>query len=408
MHLNLSLKGFSLTSVHEIQRHRSKVVVYSTPSSHSNAAEPMIFNPISMQYIKQTPPSIKESTWFQLMHQQGGFIAHSGVLAPIDLEALLRWEDAQKTPLDEDPSDQSHYDISPYSKYLQDDTWGIISANPTYSNGTSMMHAEKYPCIDQLLFLNKPTKMLTLPGIAITDNLASQVNSWLYSSKEGEKLMTTAIKSSQNKAMLGKRSMMKDGGIDRYRVRPCHRLDYDTSGVIAIGLTAESHRKTSLLFENRNVNKTYVALVAGHVEQDYGVISFPVGKVPSKAGDFHEFACYTDRNGIAISDFIEGSLREAETEYFVSNRFTIPMMMSHASAKYTRIILKPNTGRGHQLRLHLSAIGHPILGDALHSHSRDISRCASRLCLHAEELQMAASTKNNKAIILRIESLAPF
>jgi tRNA pseudouridine32 synthase/23S rRNA pseudouridine746 synthase len=232
------------------------------------------------------------------------------------------------------------------------------------------------------------------------------VNEWLNTSMEGGQRMIIASKSSQRRVSKGEKLRAKPSG-NLQAVRPCHRLDFDTSGVVVVALTPESHRKTSLLFEHRNITKTYIALVAGHVQQDNGVISFPVGKVQSKIGDYHEFACYTGNNGLDLSDFIQGSLREAETEFVVANRFTLPTSHGKASAKYTRIILKPVTGRGHQLRLHCAAIGHEILGDTLHGKSAEISRCTPRLCLHAEEICMTANVRN-KATMIKITSIAPF
>ena len=86
------------------------------------------------------------------------------------------------------------------------------------------------------------------------------------------------------------------------------------------------------------------------------------------------------------SKFIEKSLREAKTEFRVSKRFTIETD-SGDEAKYTRVELTPYTGRGHQLRLHMASIGHPLLGDNLHAPI-SVAEASPRLCLHAERLEL--------------------
>jgi len=389
--------------------------------------EYLIFNPLNDDFIQTTG-----STWSHLMEHQGGFIAYDGVLMPIDLKALVLWEcsSTEHHLLLDSPSSpsldlSSDYNTSGYPKNVREDTWSVILAHPVEGTCSTVMvetDPTLYPFMDELLFVNKPAKMLTLPGIGKEKEkcLASEVNAWLYGSKEGSKVMSFATKSLQTIPSTKKKKFQGNKKLptknnnaltNRYLVRPCHRLDFDTSGVIIMGLTPESHRKTSFLFEQRHVSKTYIALVAGHVSKDSGIISYPIGKVHCTRGDYNEFACYTGCNGPALSDFINGSIREAETEFFVANRFSIPvfaLQQSNVTAKYTRIILKPKTGRGHQLRLHLAAIGHPILGDRLHSQSSHIQRCTPRLCLHAEELQVTALMGNMTSSIIKIQSIAPF
>lgn len=79
-------------------------------------------------------------------------------------------------------------------------------------------------------------------------------------------------------------------------------------------------------------------------------------------------------------------MRNAKTEWAVSKRFTI-VLDDGTEAKYSRVILKPYTGRGHQLRLHMASLGHPILGDTLHAPST-VASVTPRLCLHAEKLEI--------------------
>ena len=140
-----------------------------------------------------------------------------------------------------------------------------------------------------------------------------------------------------------------------------HRLDRDTSGVMVFAMTRHAQRHLGLQFERRQVKKTYVARVWGHVADRQGVVDLPLivdwPNRPRQMVD-HE-------NG-----------RPALTEWRV---------LRHED-KATRIRLFPKTGRSHQLRVHMQAIGHPILGDPFYATGE--ARAAPRLMLHAESLRL--------------------
>lgn len=163
--------------------------------------------------------------------------------------------------------------------------------------------------------------------------------------------------------------------------RIVHRLDRDTSGLMVMARDAESHRKLSRQFEARTVRKRYTALVSGHPIHDQGTIDLPIAK------DF-------DRSPRQKIDHEHG--RPSITLYEVVERLELP---SHA-----RLYLHPQTGRSHQLRLHLLTIGHPILGDDLYA-SDEIRALSPRLCLHADQL---AFTHPATGVLLACESTAPF
>lgn len=150
--------------------------------------------------------------------------------------------------------------------------------------------------------------------------------------------------------------------------RIVHRLDRDTSGVIVLARDAETHRTLSMAFEGRAVVKTYEALVAGHVAQDNGVkgvIDLPLRK--EALGSARQIVHMTEG---------KPSLTE----------FTVIARGEDADGfRWTRVGLTPRTGRSHQLRVHLLAIGHPILGDELYAEDRARS-ARTRLCLHARTL----------------------
>lgn len=146
-------------------------------------------------------------------------------------------------------------------------------------------------------------------------------------------------------------------------VRIVHRLDRDTSGVIVLARDAEAHRDLSIQFQDRLVQKRYVALAGGVMRRDRGTIDLPLRK------DLVD----TPRQ---VVDFVHG--RPSVTHFEVIAR----------EADRTRVALQPVTGRSHQLRLHLRAIGHPIIGDDLYAPPA-LRDAADRLLLHAEWLRFA-------------------
>lgn len=140
-----------------------------------------------------------------------------------------------------------------------------------------------------------------------------------------------------------------------------HRLDMATSGLILLARGAEMLRRLSLAFEQRIVGKRYVALVHGHLAHDSGEIDLALAEDPA-------------RRPRQIVDPLRG--RRALTRYRVLARSGI------GEDALTRVELKPVTGRTHQLRVHLMALGHPILGDPLYAPPASAER-HGRLHLHA-------------------------
>lgn len=137
-----------------------------------------------------------------------------------------------------------------------------------------------------------------------------------------------------------------------------HRLDRDTSGVMVFARRASAQRHLGLQFEKRRVAKHYVARVAGIVAKDAGEIDLPLQ------------ADWPNRPRQMVAP--DG--RAASTAWRVLER----------GASETRLALRPRTGRSHQLRVHLLAQGHPILGDPLYADGW--ARDHPRLMLHAERL----------------------
>jgi tRNA pseudouridine32 synthase/23S rRNA pseudouridine746 synthase len=152
--------------------------------------------------------------------------------------------------------------------------------------------------------------------------------------------------------------------------RIVHRLDRDTSGVIALARDAETHRQLSMAFEARRVDKSYEALVAGHLAADRGTVDLPLRK---------------EALGSARQIVHETEGKPSLTHFEVLSRGAFAAGPAGAPPDWTRVRLEPKTGRSHQLRVHMLALGHPILGDELYG-SPETLRASPRLCLHARTL----------------------
>ena len=139
-----------------------------------------------------------------------------------------------------------------------------------------------------------------------------------------------------------------------------HRLDKDTSGVLVMALNKRAHGRIGSQFEHRQTTKSYVARVDGLVAEDRGLIDLPL------ATDWEN----KPRQRV---DYENG--RPSQTDWQVIER----------EQSATRVRLLPLTGRTHQLRVHMKAIGHVILGDAFYGDERT-QAAADRLQLHAAEL----------------------
>lgn len=144
-----------------------------------------------------------------------------------------------------------------------------------------------------------------------------------------------------------------------------HRLDMATSGLMLLARGADAQRTLSIAFARREVHKRYVAVVSGRMSSLEGEIDLPLS------------ADWPNRPKQQV-DALSG--RPSLTRYRV-------LEVDDARGT-TRVELEPVTGRAHQLRVHLLALGHPILGDALYANA-EVQAASPRLLLHAASLRLA-------------------
>lgn len=153
-----------------------------------------------------------------------------------------------------------------------------------------------------------------------------------------------------------------------------HRLDKDTTGCLLLGRNKVALKRLSELFQKQQISKSYVALVHGKMEQPSGEINLNIAK---KSKDKKSWWGKIDPNG-----------QDAVTIYEV--------LASTSDASLVK--LTPLTGRTHQLRIHLQALGHPIMGDAIYGLKGD----KKNLCLHCYSMEVPLYAKREKIVVRAI------
>lgn len=158
------------------------------------------------------------------------------------------------------------------------------------------------------------------------------------------------------------------------KIRPgiVHRLDKDTSGIIIVAKNDKSHINLSEQIKNRKVNKYYIALVRGNVIENNATINMPIARSTK------------DRKKMAVNE--KG--KEAITHFKVLKRYN----------GYTLLEIKIDTGRTHQIRVHLSEIGYPVVGDEVYSNGKNKFGVKGQ-CLHAKRIEFIHPVTNKKMVL---------
>lgn len=139
-----------------------------------------------------------------------------------------------------------------------------------------------------------------------------------------------------------------------------HRIDRDTSGLIISAKNDFAHQSLSAQLADRSLSREYEAVVRGSLREDSGTVSAPIGRHP------------VDRKRMAVT---ERNSRPAVTHWSVLERFN----------GYTHVMCKLETGRTHQIRVHMAHIGHPVLGDEVYGRGKE--KGLEGQCLHARRLK---------------------
>ncbi len=190
--------------------------------------------------------------------------------------------------------------------------------------------------------------------------------------------------------LLGKlKNLSSIGGKERPGI--VHRLDRETSGLMVIAKNDQSHKNLSEQFKYRKTEKEYIALVKGIVKENHGIIDIPIGR---HIKERKKFSIYTAKP------------RSAKTEFWTIERFY--------KTETTLLKIKIYTGRTHQIRVHLSHLGFPIVGDRLYGYkpssmSEDINEILQGNCIMLTASKLSFyHPRSGERITFEIEGIRPF
>lgn len=208
-----------------------------------------------------------------------------------------------------------------------------ITYCPPPDNGLDILYIDS-----DLIIVNKPTGLLSVPGRG----------------DDKQDCMITRIQQDYPEALT------------------VHRLDMETSGILLTARSEQSQRAMSILFQNREVEKKYIAIVDGLLEKTNGEINLPL-----------------------IADWPNRPKQKVDLDNGKPSKTAYKLLNDNKKKKTSRIELSPLTGRSHQLRVHMFAIGHAILGDKLYAPENIINK-SNRLLLHASYISFTQPfTKKN-------------
>ena len=201
---------------------------------------------------------------------------------------------------------------------------------------------------DDLLVINKPKGLVVHPAAGHSDD--TLVNGLLYALGDD---------------LSGINGELRPGIV--------HRIDKDTSGLLAVAKNDLAHTVLASQLKDHSMARTYEAIVCGVMKEDSGTVDAPIGRHPSD----RKKMCVTQRNS-----------KPAVTHWEVIRRYR----------GYTHIRCKLETGRTHQIRVHMAYIGHPILGDTVYGHKKPELGQSSQ-CLHAGTLCFAHPRDGHPVVV---------
>ena len=193
---------------------------------------------------------------------------------------------------------------------------------------------------DDLLVVNKPKGMVVHP--AAGHDGGTLVNALLWHCGD---------------------SLSGINGVERPGI--VHRIDMMTSGLLIVAKNDFAHRSLAEQIKEHSFTRRYEAVVVGNLREDSGTVDAPIGRHP------------TDRKKMAVTD---KNSRSAVTHYEVLQRFAV------SGGAYTHVRLTLETGRTHQIRVHMAYIGHPVVCDPVYGGAKQQFACCEGQCLHAREI----------------------
>lgn len=179
-----------------------------------------------------------------------------------------------------------------------------------------------------------------------------------------------------------------------------HRLDRETSGVLIIAKTVAGHAHIKQQFQDRTISKKYLAFVWGEVKEEFGTINRPIGR---SASDFRKWSAYPTARG---------EIREAETYWTRKGTGVVPVYTVHPETgeekdipeKFSLVEVEPKTGRTHQIRVHFSAINHPVVCDALYAPRKPHALGFERLALHSWSISFESPSGKQVTVVAPLPS----
>lgn len=219
---------------------------------------------------------------------------------------------------------------------------------------------------DDIVVINKPQGMIVHPASGVYSG--TLVNALLYHCKE---------------------SLSGIGGVARPGI--VHRIDKDTSGLLVVAKNDEAHISLTEQMKVHGVSRIYHAIVIGNIKEDSGTINKPVGRHP------------TDRKKMAVIIDEKSKSREAITHFTVKERYCV------GTQRFTYVECRLETGRTHQIRVHMSSLGHPLVGDITYGGGKTKFEAQNKglifgQCLHAKVLELTHPRTNG---LMRFECEMP-